>query len=276
MGVSHAAVWQQVRALERQFGVALLKREGRNWRPTDDGNALVDLISGILHSIDELDDAFRRLRGEMPRTLKLIASAGAAVGELARPLADFRRLVPNCRVDIEISGSLEQTMDKLLVGGADLAVVPQSLAGQFPARKSIRRQILCERPAVIAVKANDSLARKRRIGLEDLIDIPILIPSRDFAWRLSVDEVFRRAGLLDQLNVTIELGLTQSLQRCVLEGLGTAMFPRTNDELVFPGVTLRQVDHLFPAENVLMLSSHGTRPEVRQFEELLRKHHAAG
>jgi DNA-binding transcriptional LysR family regulator len=77
------------------------------------------------------------------------------------------------------------------------------------------------------------------------------------------------------MNVTIELGLTQSLQRCVLEGLGTALFPRTNDELVYPGVLLKPVDHLFPPEHVLILSLHGSRPEAKLFEDLLRKHHAA-
>ena len=42
MNLSHSGVWQQVRALERRFGVSLLQRHGRTWRPTEDGQALFD------------------------------------------------------------------------------------------------------------------------------------------------------------------------------------------------------------------------------------------
>src|SRR5262245_38352593 len=62
--VSHSAVWQQVRALERRFDVTLLERQGRAWRPTAEGEALLDAISETLHSVDGLEDRFRRLRAD--------------------------------------------------------------------------------------------------------------------------------------------------------------------------------------------------------------------
>src|SRR5262245_50944394 len=74
MGLSHSGVWQQVRALERRLGVSLLQRQGRTWGPTEDGQALFDLISDVLRSVDSLEDAFRRLQGELPRELSVIAT----------------------------------------------------------------------------------------------------------------------------------------------------------------------------------------------------------
>lgn len=42
MGMSHSAVWQQVRALERLCGVTLLQRQGRQLRPTEDGRLFLE------------------------------------------------------------------------------------------------------------------------------------------------------------------------------------------------------------------------------------------
>src|SRR3954453_17075822 len=76
MVLSHSGGWQQVRALERRFGVSLLQRHGRAWRPTEDGHVLFDLISDLLRSVDSLEDAFRRLRGEHPRELRVTPPHG--------------------------------------------------------------------------------------------------------------------------------------------------------------------------------------------------------
>jgi DNA-binding transcriptional LysR family regulator len=63
--MSHSAVWQQVRALERQFGATLLQRHGRAWQPSENGQALLELASPILGSVDSLKEAFQQRQREV-------------------------------------------------------------------------------------------------------------------------------------------------------------------------------------------------------------------
>lgn len=271
LGVSHAAVWQQVRALERRFRVKLLERQGRSWRPTADGETLLDLISGILHSVESLEDRFRELRAAEPRELTVIASPAAALGELAGPLREFRRARPACRVRVLVSTGMERATEQLLSGTADLALLPRSIAEQLPPRRSLKQAVLASRPAVVALAASHRLARKRRLSLADLATVPLLLPSPDFGWRGRVDEVFRRAGLLDRLEVVVEVSLTRALQGYVHEGLGVAVYPGTAEGVGYPDVSIRPADHLFPPEEVVSVRAAGLpRPEVQLLEQLLR------
>jgi DNA-binding transcriptional LysR family regulator len=268
--VSHSAVWQQVRALERRFDVTLLERQGRSWRPTSDGETLLDAIGEILHSVDGLEDRFRRMRDDVPRTLTIIASPGAVLGELHGPIVEFRSRRPNCHICVTIGATMEQTTEQLLSGRADLAVAPESIAGQLPPRRSITRVIHSAREAVVAVPARHPLVRKRTLRLTDLTNVPLIVPHQDHVWRRRLDEVFRRAELTDRLQVVLEVSLTQAIRRWVAEGLGVGVFPQTDDGIAFPGVVLRPAAHLFPAESVVLLRRRGvTRPEVALFEELL-------
>lgn len=270
LGISHAAVWQQVRALERRFRVKLLERQGRYWRPTTDGDTLLDLISGILHDVEGLEDRFRQLREDAPRALTIIASPAAALGELAEPLRELRHLRPKCRVRILVSTGMEQATEQLLAGTADLALLPRSIAEQLPPRRSLKHYVLAARPAAIAAPHGHALARKRRLSLEDLTTVPLLLPSPDFGWRRRVDEVFRHANLLDRIEIAVEVSLTQALQRYVHEGLGVAVYPRAAEGVAYPDVVVRSVEHLFPPEEVICVRPSGLpRPEVQMLEQLL-------
>jgi DNA-binding transcriptional LysR family regulator len=258
--------------LERRFDVTLLERQGRTWRPTDDGEALLDAISEILHSVDGLEDRFRRLRNDLPRTLTVVASPGAVLSELNRPVVEFRKRRPNCRICITISAGMEQTTEQLLTGTVDFAIVPQSIAGQIPLRRSLTRSVIYSRPSVVAVGADHPLARKRVLRLVDLVGVPLILPSPEHVWRQRVDEVFREAGLLEDLNVILETSLNQAMRRWVHQGLGVAAFPKTNDGIEYPGLVLRPADQLFPSEDVVCIRRVGkARPEVELFERLLAK-----
>lgn len=268
--VSHSAVWQQVRALERRFDVTLLERHGRAWRPTSDGDALLDAISEILQSVDGLEDRFRRIRDDVPRTLAIIASPGTVLGEIDRPLREFRRAQPNCFVRITVSVSMEQATEQLLAGTADVTIASQSIVGQVPLRRSLQRTVFATRPSAIAVAKGHPLATKRSITLKDLARNPLLSPLPSHLWRQRVDDAFRAAGLLDQVQYAVEASLTIALRRWAAGGLGVAIFPHIEDGFELPEVVIRSVEHLFPSEEVVCLHRKGAmRPEVQLFEQLL-------
>src|SRR5437870_4154121 len=89
--VSQPGVWQQVRALERDLGVSLLQRRGRELKPTEDGQVLLELASSIVGAVDSLREVFDQRRQNVPRTLTVIGSPGVLTEELAQPVVEFCR-----------------------------------------------------------------------------------------------------------------------------------------------------------------------------------------
>jgi DNA-binding transcriptional LysR family regulator len=269
LDISHSAVWQQVRALERRFGVSLLQRQGRSWRPTEDGQALIDLIADVLHSADTLDDAFARLRSELPREVRVIATPAALAGELADPVAELKRRHPSTRVCMLLTATLEQTIAELLTGTADLALLNACLLGPGQ-RSSLEVVPVRQRPAGVLVPARHPLTRQTRLTLADLAACPLILPTLDFPWRQQCDEVFRAAGFGKDVQVNVEVSLMQAIAELVRRRVGVGVAPFIDNWEPGGGVRLLPAGHLFPPDELILLRRRGKpRPQARLLEELL-------
>lgn len=116
LNVTHAAVSQQVKALEQALGLKLIVREGRGVGLTSDGARLYDgLRSGfetIMETVDELT------RVDQLRPLNITTTPSFAVSWLMPRISDFRHKHP----DIELMLNPTAEVVELAPGGIDLAV----------------------------------------------------------------------------------------------------------------------------------------------------------
>jgi DNA-binding transcriptional LysR family regulator len=271
LGMSQPAVWQQVRALEREFGASLLRRQGRAWEPSEDGEVLLELASSIVGTVDSLKEVFDERRRQMPRALRIIATPGVLAEELARPVVGFCGRYPHFKVALSNyigPGSL----DRVVSGEADLAILPSALdvGGNRPL---LTMEPFASRAWVLLLPLGHALAGKRRVRPADLVRQPLILPEEGSLWRQRVDAVFRAAGLLDQLHVVLEVSVALSVRRYVSLGLGIALFPQLEGSIEFPGVCTRPLGHLLAAEPIVLLSRRGgtPRPQARLFIEHLRQ-----
>src|SRR5262249_16370475 len=92
--MSEPTVLHQVRALERDVGVTLLQRRGREWAPSEDGLILLKLASSIVDSVDSLKEIFDQRRTDLPRTVTVLGSASVITEALAQPVVEFCRQYP--------------------------------------------------------------------------------------------------------------------------------------------------------------------------------------
>ncbi|MDA7426132.1 LysR family transcriptional regulator [Thalassococcus lentus] len=116
LNVSHAAVSQQLRALEAHMGVSLLDRAGRQMRLTAEGDALakalIDGFGAIQQSVEALTGANAR------RALQISVTPSFASGWLMPRLARFRERHPEVNLMIDPSAAIRP----LEPGGIDLAL----------------------------------------------------------------------------------------------------------------------------------------------------------
>lgn len=271
LSISHASVWQQVRALEREYQVTLLHRRGREMWPTDDGLLLLEMASSVVSSVDSLREAFEQRRGTIPRTLIIIATPGVIVGELAQPVVAFRQRHDDIQLKLILSASTEQMLDLLASGDADLGIWPNDPAVVAASHRVVEIEPWCERPATLVIPEGHPLARRRRLALTDIASCPIILPDSGGSWRLCVDDVLRAAGLLERLQVLLENNISLATLRFVSLGLGPALLPLPRNLFAFPHTKVLPVDKLFPPEQITLVRRRGATPrqQARLFTELL-------
>ncbi len=116
LNVSHAAISQQVRALEAHLGTALVERKGRGITLTAEGrelaNSLETAFRGIRTAIDRLGD----IRSTRP--LQVTMTPAFAVSWLMPRISDFRLEHP----DIELMLNPTPDVVELAEGGVDVAI----------------------------------------------------------------------------------------------------------------------------------------------------------
>jgi DNA-binding transcriptional LysR family regulator len=272
LGVSHASVWQQIRALEREYGVALLQRHGHEMTPTDDGRLLLEMASSVVSSVDSLKVAFEERRGKVQRLLTVIGTPGTIAEELSEPVVAFYRRHPNIRVQLSAHSRIPPLFDSLISGEADLGVLPLDEVKLASSDRIVEIERLCIRPAALVVPVSHPLAGRRRITLADIVRYPLILPEPETSWRLKVEEVLRGAGLLDRLQVLLEVTLTLAARRLVSLGLGAALLPLPQISLGYPNIRVFHVDRLLPAETIAIVWRRGAtlRPQARLFIDFLR------
>src|SRR2546426_5569509 len=141
LGISQPPLSQQIRALEDQLGVELLRRTRRNVRMTSAGEVFLQAARRILRGVEDSVEVTRRAaRGEVG-TLNVGYAPGVEIEILPRVLRAFARRYP--AVDLRLSPlhSREQ-LEALRQKAIDVGFVRLPLAGEDLRIEQIHREPL--------------------------------------------------------------------------------------------------------------------------------------
>jgi DNA-binding transcriptional LysR family regulator len=270
LGLSHPVVWQQVRALERDFGGNLRRRRGRGVEVTQEGQAFFELASSIVASMDTLHQSFAEQRQALPQPLIVAGSATVFTGTMAPVVAKFCRQHPKVRLSVRTHQT--DMIEKLVATGqADVGLVPH---GSVPTQNPfLVSEMICLNQWQLIVPKNHPLAAKRHLQAADLIRWPFILPCGDNPWRKTVDTVLHRAGVLDQLQVVLEIDNVLAANRYVGLGVGLTITPYGAHCPGFPNLRMRPLPYLFPDEYLVALWRRGatTQSQARLFLDLTRR-----
>ena len=100
LGLANPTVWNQVRALEREFGEALFERHGRGSRLTEAGEVLAARAAQALSSLGAAEEELDALAGLQTGTIHLGSSTAPGVYLLPDTLGCFRREHPGITVEV--------------------------------------------------------------------------------------------------------------------------------------------------------------------------------
>ncbi len=238
LGYTQSAVSQQLAALEREVGTALVDRSQRPLRATSAGATLRPHVQRVLAALGGADAAVEDLRGGTPR-LRLAAFPSALSSFVPAAVRDLRRAHPQLVVQV-LQLETHEAVERLRGGDADLAVVHHMPGAAVPETADLERRRLLVDHLYVVMPEGHRLARRDAVSVADLEAEPLILPRRDTPagrFRSIVEHLCAQAGFAPR--VAYELDDLPAVQAFVAAGIGVVPMHGLTLATVPPGVTTR-------------------------------------
>lgn len=209
LGLTQPALTIQVRALERSYGVSLLRRRGRYMELTAAGRKLFELTRQLF----TVEAQARELLGTTQALEMEELVLGADSPHVAMPLvAKMVRAHPGLSVDMHF-GNTRQVWGALTDQRVDAAVVANPPLDE----RMTSVQLAYQRVAVL-VPAGHPLAKRRSVSARELTGYAAVLREEKSNTRQLADAALAEAGI--SVNPVLTLDSREAVHEAVAAGLG--------------------------------------------------------
>jgi len=265
--VSQPALSKQIRALERQLGVELFRRDRRGVTLTEAGAALLPYAERVLAVWAEGASALAEVSAAERSTLVVGMSTSPGRGGLLPAIRSrFTAARPEAVVRLR-QVSWDDPTAGLADGDTDAAFVWLPL----PDAERYDWTVVAEEPRLVALPDSHPLATRAEVDFADLVDEPFLAlppdagPLRDH-W-LALDE---RGGRPPRVGA--EIAGTEETYEALVAGLGICLVAAGNAHLITLGGVITRPVHGISASRYALAwrREDGGQPLVRAYAEACR------
>jgi DNA-binding transcriptional LysR family regulator len=259
---SPSAVSQQLRTLQRQLGVELVRRSGRGVLLTDAGQALARASVAVSTAVAEAEAALEAHRGGRVGVVRLALFPSAS--ELLLP-GLLRRMRDHEGIELEVVDR-DVSEDEFATLTADVdVVIGHRSDGVAPAEHPGLTVVpLLREPLEVALPLDHPLAGRDRVTIADVIGEPwIGVPEGYPIDRVLVSMALQSGVAPRVVHRTVHLPVIEAM---VAAGLGVALVPRHTSAGRAPGrFRLATLDSVRAGRHVeaLMRPERAARPVVQ-------------
>lgn len=261
--VAQSALSHQVRQLERELGVELLRRTTRSVEPTEAGALVAARARAVLGQTDALQSEIDELQGLVRGRLAVGAMLFGGGLDIPALLASFTTTYPDVEVEVR-EGTASRMLELLATGSLDVAF---ALELEPPA--TVERLELSREELAVVTSPEHPLAGRSPLALRRLAAHPLIAFGPGSSSRQLTDMALAGAGVQPRIAVeSNDLALTRSL---AARGLGVAILPRSFVELPGPLVSFRPLAPALELRVVLWWQlGRRLAPAARAFVEFAR------
>lgn len=213
IGMTQSSVTQTLAYLEALLGTQLFLRHARGVRPTPACMDLIPVARTLLQGLATGAEVLAARGAQAQSSVRLLASASAVNGLLARALPAFHNRVPSIQVQLREAEGDDQML-AIARGEADLvvcrrrAVVPEGW--RFDTLREDRLAVICS--------SSHPLARGRRLRWRELAQQAWLLPPAGSLARERFDELMGAIDATPRAHPLVTRSLTMLQKLIVDEG----------------------------------------------------------
>jgi len=270
--ITQSAVSQQIKALEKHFGVRFIERGKKNFCLTSEGRVFLGAAREILAVVDSLDVRLREMREVVAGDLRLAAVLSVGLHELPPFTRQFTRQYPQVKIHTEYLRSSE-VYATVLAGRAEAGLVayPQ-------ARRGLSSEVLWRDRLVLVCSPSHRLARRSRVPLAELAGEKFIAFAADLPTRKALDRALRAARV--SMRPEMEFDNIETVKRAVEIGDSVSILPETvlaNERRAGSLISLEITSaDMWRPVGVITRRNRDGGLALRRLLELLRSAHGAG
>lgn len=217
LGYAQSSVTMQIQKLEREYGVPLFERYGKQLRLTPPGEALLKLAVQML----ELYDQSKETIGHQVSGAVTIGTIDSLAAYYLPPyLQQLRQRHPGHGIQL-LPDSEAALVAKVKEGEYDVAL----LLDRTPADAALRCIMVREEPLVLVAPPGHPLtAAAGAVRLRDLDGCELIVSEGSCLYRSTFEKVLKEHSI--SYRIGFELGSLEAIKHCVMNGLGIALLPR--------------------------------------------------
>jgi DNA-binding transcriptional LysR family regulator len=219
VGLSQGAISQHIAALERVYGMKLLKRGAKEIALTSAGDLVLKRAYEILAIERLIRQDIDKTMNPVQNTIKIAASTIPGEHLLPTMIKGFRSIRPDADLRVSIVDS-QKAWRQLKDNEVDFAAVGTSTSN-LEAYEVIE---LATEELVLVVATDDALASKTNVSVKEILKHPFISREAGSGTRKEIEAMLRRAGLSwSEFNVVTQLGSTEAVIGAVQQGIGASI-----------------------------------------------------
>lgn len=228
--VAQPSLSQAIRTLERQLGVELFDRSGRQLSLTADGQSFAVAARRILADVERAKVKVHSVRDLVTGRLTITAVSTLSVDPLPDLTSRLQEQHPGLLVNVLDPGSSAGVISQVRQGHAELGLT------DLPIRSdSLQTQELWEQEIALVLPPSLAAELPDPVPLAAIATIPLVMEFSDASGRASINDTLDQA--IDY--VAVECAHRQAIWELVMHGAGATFLPRRIAESELNGVVVR-------------------------------------
>lgn len=212
--ISQSSLSRTISRLEEDLGVELFKREGRQIRLNEYGEAFLKRVENAFYEIEQGKKEINNLKGIEEKTIVV----GATITRLLPDaFQEFLRRKPNIKFKL-LQLTTKDMEKKLEEGKIDFAIstplIEKSGVISIPLKKE---------KIFLAVSKENSLSRKKKIKIKDIENQSFIALTTDYSFQKNIEKLCAENGFIP--NIMFESNDVEVMFKLVLDNFGIAFMP---------------------------------------------------
>ncbi|HEX4247166.1 MAG TPA: LysR family transcriptional regulator [Pseudonocardia sp.] len=231
--VAQPSLSQAIQQLERELGVVLFDRSGRQLRLTAAGEAFLGPARSLLGDVGRASARVRAVRELRTGRLDIAVVSTLAADPLPELTSRLRAVHPGLVVRVFAPGSPADAVGQVRNGQVELCLTTLPVpADALGTRELWEEEIVAVLPPALAAELPDPLP------IEALATIPVVVEFSDAGGRVALDGALE--GAIGP--VVVECAHRQAIWELVMHGAGATFLPRRIAESELRDVVVRSIE----------------------------------